>query len=570
VSKQFIESGLNSGDLYTASEQQEQLSYFTESSIQDGSLTAGYIRDWASRKYQTDDYFLNFVKSIFKDENFLLFTKYLRFPLPSAKIIKNKIEPNLMRVLYAENSSFEHDVFNVDQEEVFKFLGRDSFSSELFYHMIYRHNDILIEDIDTDGNAYRYFLDIGLVKGIQETKGKIDKIAYSGTAVNEVGQVINGIIYIDEKVYSVYNSDLELIHSREHNLGVCPADFVSDVKFKNNGIIRESSFTFIREELEEYVFLKTLQKITEPNGAFPVVTKLQDGNEDDDQDTNGGPSIDGQMSGQQAQIVGTNPKQKGSGTMQAGTVNEVPAVEKSSDGSIDTGVVENYVKFHYIPVEVLKNIEERIQTIEKSIVVTIVGDVVNSNEAAKNESQILMGVSTLENKLTSLSAQMSRIRRISDNIMIELQWPNKLQYLFVDYGTSFYLESIAELRKNFKEASNPIERKDILTQINQNKYKNNNGKKARQKLLYDILPYIADVDFNKAVETFSVTPLNMELQLRFNYWITAFESQYGNILEFFVTTEGTDEERLALINNLLKEIITPELPIIKPVIIKPE
>ena len=570
MSKQFIESGLNSGDLYTASEQQEQLSYFTESSIQDGSLTAGYIRDWASRKYQTDDYFLNFVKSIFKDENFLLFTKYLRFPLPSAKIIKNKIEPNLMRVLYAENSSFEHDVFNVDQEEVFKFLGRDSFSSELFYHMIYRHNDILIEDIDTDGNAYRYFLDIGLVKGIQETKGKIDKIAYSGTAVNEVGQVINGIIYIDEKVYSVYNSDLELIHSREHNLGVCPADFVSDVKFKNNGIIRESSFTFIREELEEYVFLKTLQKITEPNGAFPVVTKLQDGNEDDDQDTNGGPSIDGQMSGQQAQIVGTNPKQKGSGTMQAGTVNEVPAVEKSSDGSIDTGVVENYVKFHYIPVEVLKNIEERIQTIEKSIVVTIVGDVVNSNEAAKNESQILMGVSTLENKLTSLSAQMSRIRRISDNIMIELQWPNKLQYLFVDYGTSFYLESIAELRKNFKEASNPIERKDILTQINQNKYKNNNGKKARQKLLYDILPYIADVDFNKAVETFSVTPLNMELQLRFNYWITAFESQYGNILEFFVTTEGTDEERLALINNLLKEIITPELPIIKPVIIKPE
>lgn len=559
MSKQFIESGLNRSDIFVASEQQDQLSYFTESSIQESSLTASYVQDWANRKYQTDNYFLNFIKSIFKDDNFILFTKYLRYPLPSAKIIKNKIEPNLKRVLYAENASFEHDVFNVDQEEVFKFLGKDSFSNELFYYMIYRHNDILIEDIDSDGNAYRYFLDISLVRSIQENKGKIEKIAFTGTAVVD-GQSVNGIIYIDDKVYSVYDTDLNLIgEPRSHDLGVCPADFISDAKFKNNGIIRESSFTFVREELEEYVFLKTLQKITEPNGAFPVVTKLQASDENDEFDTEGSPSFDNQMGGQHADILGTNPKKEGPGVMQAGTVIEVPAIEKSSDGSIDTDVVSNYVKFHYIPVEVLKNLEERIQNIEKSIVVTIVGDVVNSNEASKNESQILMGVSTLENKLTSLSGQMSRIRKISDNNMLELQWPERVQYLFVDYGTSFYLESIAELRKNFKEASNPIERKDIINQINQNKYKNNNGKKARQKLLYDILPYIADVDFDKAVSNRVVSPLNMELQLRFTYWISAFESQYGNILDFFVSTDGTDEERLALINNLLKEIITPEI-----------
>jgi hypothetical protein len=479
--------------------------------------------------------------------------------LPSAKLVKNKITPNLRRVLFAENASFDHSVLNVSQQEILKSLGYENFSDELFYHLIFRHNDILIEDINQEGKAYRYFLEIGDVKSVEVVKGKITRIAFRGTAVID-GESKVGIIYIDDKTYSIYSTDHELLSDRPHNLGVCPADFISDAKFSNDPVVRESTFSFVREEMEEYVFLKTLQKITEPNGAFPVITKLEADTENhSDVDPNSGPPAQYEMSSQQAQETGTIPPQKGGGAMQAGTVIEVPAIEKSTDGTIDTNVVANYVNFHYVPVDVLKNIDDRIKEISNSIITTIIGDVVNSNEAAKNESQILMGVSTLENQLTELAGQMSRIQTISDNNMLELQYPGRVEKVFVYYGSSFYLESIAELRKNFDDAKNPIEKKDILIQINQNKYKNNQGKKARQELLYELIPYISDSDFDKALEQQIVSDYNKEFYLRFNYWINSFESEHGDILQFYMMLDGEDNERITLINNLLSEIIKPQI-----------
>ena len=557
MAKEFIKSSLNSSDLAKASEQQKQLSYFTESDIQTSVLTSEYIKDWANRKYQTDDYFLNFVKSIFKDENFLLFSKYLRFPLPSSKIIKNEIEPNLKKVLYAENASFEHNVKNVSQEELQEFLGSDEFSKELFYHLLYRHNDILIEDTN-EGGAYRYFLDIDKVKSVKTSNGNITKIAFSGSAIVE-GVLVNGIVYIDDKVYSLYDSEYKLIIETPHDLERCPADFISDRRYKNSEVIRESTFTFVREELEEYVFLKTLQKVTDPNGAFPIVSMLDADEEDSDgSDTDGSPTFEHAMSGQQAKEYGTNPPDTG-GDLQAGTVIKAPVIEKQ-DGSIDMSVVTDYFNFHFIPTNVLTYINDRITEIRASIITTIVGDVVSSNEESKNESQIRMGVSTLENQLVSLSEQLTRIRTISDNNILELEYPGKVQKVFITYGTDFYLDSIYKLMQEFEQAPNTIERKDILIRINQNKYKNNQGKKARQKLLYDLLPYTADKDFTLAIENNVVTPNNMELQIRFNYWISQFEAQYGDIIVFFAMLGDIPEnEKIALINNLLIDLIKPEV-----------
>ncbi len=565
MSKEFIEKGLNSDNIRLAVEQQSQLSYFTESDIQENILTPEYISNWASRKYQTDDYFLNFIKSIFKEENFLLFTKYLRFPLPSSKIVKNEIEPNLRKVLYAENATFEHVVRDVTKEEVTELLNSKSFTKELFNHLLYRHNDLLVEDSNENG-AYRYFLDIDLVKSIHVIDGKVIRIAFGGSAIiknTETGEPEEkeGTVYIDDKVYALYNEDLDLVDSHNHDLGRCPVDFISDVRFKNNDVVRESTFTFIREELEEYVFLKTLQKVTDPNGAFPIVTMLgsdDDGLSDTKGQSSGEPRIEDSMSSQQADVGGSNPPKGIGSDLQAGSVVQIKPREKL-DGSIDIDVVTNYITFHHIPVAVLENIDTRITNIEKSIITTIIGDVVSSNEASKNETQINMGVSTLENQLVSLSEKLDRIRSISDTNMLELQYPGRVQKVFIHYGTDFYLDSIYKMMQEFKEAPNPIERKDILIRVSQSKYKNNEGKKARQKILYDLMPYSADIDFDRAVSSEAITEENLELYLRFNFWISTFEAQYGDIVEFAMSFNGSDEQRLNFITKLLKALIKPEL-----------
>ena len=71
MSKEFIESGYNKASLNDAAIQQEQLLYFTTSKLQDNRIDINYLQSWAERKYQTNDYFLNWVKTIFKTENFL-------------------------------------------------------------------------------------------------------------------------------------------------------------------------------------------------------------------------------------------------------------------------------------------------------------------------------------------------------------------------------------------------------------------------------------------------------------------------------------------------------------------
>ncbi|MCP4336258.1 MAG: hypothetical protein GY679_00185, partial [Mycoplasma sp.] len=95
MSKEFIEKGYNKNAITEASTQEQQLLYFTKSELQD---TSEYITAWAERNYKSNDYFLNFVKQVFKTENFLFFFKYLRKPLPSTKLINNKIRPQLKRV----------------------------------------------------------------------------------------------------------------------------------------------------------------------------------------------------------------------------------------------------------------------------------------------------------------------------------------------------------------------------------------------------------------------------------------------------------------------------------------
>lgn len=71
MSQEFIKSGINSSSIQKASTQEKQLNYLLNSKLQETRFDEEYIKQWAEGKYQTDDYFLNWVKSIFKTENFL-------------------------------------------------------------------------------------------------------------------------------------------------------------------------------------------------------------------------------------------------------------------------------------------------------------------------------------------------------------------------------------------------------------------------------------------------------------------------------------------------------------------
>lgn len=555
----FIKSGQGMSSISLAKRQEDQLSSLTQSKVQDTSLTQEYYQEFASRNYETSDHFLNFVKSIFKTENFLKFFKYYRHPSPSSKLIQNKIKPNLKRVFHSEDSYVKYLVSGVNNSDFISKLDTEHFNEMVFDALLFRHNSILITDLDDINSPYRYLINIGDVKAIDYDypKDVINKIAFKASIIRD-GEVVYGYVYVDNQRYSFVNNNLEIVIPEvPHDLGRCPAHFIVREPFSDKPIVKRFIFSNIREEMEEYVFLKTLQKMTEPNGAIPIVLKLDAKVANKDADTGGpdaDPSTDNSMSSQKA---GKHKTVTGkAGIMQAGTTINLPQVRKA-DGSIDMDVVQKFLKHIYIPVEILEFIDKRVKEIRDSIISTILGDLVVSTEYAKNKEQIAKSVSVLEDNLRIVSRALSRIRTRADKDFLGLMYgPERVGEVSIFYGSDFFLEDQSDLYHLLNNSPNQIERKQTLIRLSQNRYKDNPEKAQRDEILYNIIPFCSDKDFDAIRDKIDPSTTLFQLQVRFDYWISAFEAEYGDILTFY-NDQGDipASQKYNLINELLTILI---------------
>lgn len=563
MSLEFIEKRIGSSYLAEARRQQKQLSYFTQSCVQD-DLTQAYLDQWVNRKYaNSDDYFLNWVKSILKEANFMAFFKHHRLPLASSRLVNDRIKPDLERVFHAEDSYFKYTINNKIVEKPEE-IDEAKINDMLFNAMLFRFNDILVSDLNEEGNPITELIEIENVVAIDCCKNEIEKIAYCAEVEYE-GVEYEGYLFIDDKAYSFYKKeslqDVKLF-TIAHNLGYCPAHFVTRESFNGKkDVVRKSIFSYVREEMEEYSFLHTLLKMTQPNGVIPIVTMLKAKKQEAGRTTklpDGAPQMMNSVGGQNPEPQDTVQGNSGSGGLQAGTIYEIPPV-KLDTGGYDMEVVKNYVNFYHLPIEPLKYIEERIKQLEDNIVSSIIGVVMNQNDAAKNELQVESGFVTAEDKLRSLSLSLSSVRKNIDFTGLALKYDPKRVTVDVFYGSKFYLDSLTNLYKLFSDSPNNVERRNILIRISTIRNKFNLENAQREKILYSLLPYAADVDFKTAIEGKSVDQITFQIQTRFDYWINHFEASYGDLVAFWNGLgEMKDSEKLLVINNLIIGLIEKE------------
>ena len=559
MSLQFIELGKNSRELITASRQQKQLSYFTQSKIQE-EVSMAYLEQWANRNYVGSDYFLDWVKSVFRSENFLTFFKYLRYPLPSAKLINDEIKPQLKRVYFSDDSYFRY-VINGKEVEVPEPLGSKDFDDLLFNAILFNYNDIIVHDMDDVNSSYRELVCIDNVISIESEKNTIKKLCYSAEAIVN-GEEVEGYLYLDDKSFIFYDKKLEKeLLNIPHDLGFCPATWVSNESFDGKcDVVRKSMFSYVREELEEFVFLKTLLKMSEPNGAIPITVQLKTSDKPKDgQDTNrvndmnpiAANMIGSQQSTAYADTKGSN------SVLQTGTNVKVPLV-KDNNGKVDMDIVQNFLKFFYIPTECLKYMNDRIQQLERSIIVNVLGDYLEMGDYAKNEFQVAKSFTNKQDKLRTLALNMSWTRERSDKALLGLAYGIKNINVEIFYGSDFFLDTENELYDKLEKAINPIERKNILIRLSKIKNRFNTDKAEREQILYSLLPFSSDFDYDKAVEGTLIDDITKLLQLKFDYWITLFEAEYGDILYFWRASQRNNNEKIIIITNILKNLIKKE------------
>lgn len=557
MSKDFIKDKVGQKDLIEARRQQSQLSYLTQSSIQEDVNLAYIEKITCGTEYRSDDPFLTWVNAVFKPDNFKTFFKYLRFPLATSRLVQDMIRPHLERVFFSEDGYF-HYTIGGDRVPTPEELNTKEFDSILFDALLFRHNDILVHDLEAVNTPTRYIIDIKNVVAIESKDSKINRVAFTST-INDpnTGDPLDGYIYIDAEQYIFYDREFKLEPLVfPHDLGETPADYISGKPFDSKrDAIRASVFTYVREELEEYVFLKTLQRMTEPNGAIPTVTKLKSASKAGNVNQEGSTKKEqGPMS---ASSLKTDlRKTNGGAPTQTGTVHEVSAF-RTDDGAIDMDAVKHFLNFHYMPVESLEFVNNRIKEIENNIVTSVVGDYQEqNNENSKNELQVNKSYDQKQDKLRRFALNLSRIRKLSDEKFLKLQHgPDRVQ-VDLSYGTDFFIESQEDLYMLFKESPNPIERQTILRRLAQNRGRFNKRRADRDELLYRLQPFSSDGDFQIARESNMVDDITMLLQLRLSYWLSIFESNYGDVLDFWeVLGDIDDNQKLVVITELLNQII---------------
>lgn len=557
MSKEFIEKRIGSSSLATARRQQQQLSYFTQSSIQD-DLSTEYLTQWAQRNYQTDDFFLNFVKNVFKIPNFLAFYKYLRTPLASSGLINDMVKPELERVFHAEDSYFHYTIKGKEVETPEE-LEVKKFNKRIFKAYLFNHNDIVITDLKGVNDPFSQIVSINNVVALESIENEIRRVAYTATVViNDMP--VDGYLYIDDKDYIFYDKDLkqEPLLTSPHDLGRCPADYVTSEAFANDDIVRKSIFSHLKDPLEEYSFLKTIQRMTDPNANIPIATMLdvkkKGESPEDGKGLEGQPmSAINQIGGQRAKV--SNDNVGGGSDLQAGTVVKIPPVKLDS-GGLDMSVIQNYIKFFYAPIEAANYLNERIKELEKKIVTSIIGELANQNNESQNELQVESGFMIAQDKLRSVSLDLSRIRQRTDYNVLTLKHGFGSVENEAFYGSDFFLDSLDKLYELFAKAPNAVERRGMAIRISVIRNRFNRSKRKREVIFYSLMPYISDDDFKIAIENAATDPTTFQLQSRFNYWITAFEAQFGDIVVFWESLgDIKDSEKLVLINNLLLIII---------------
>ena len=118
MSREFIEGKFGNQHLYTATRQQKQINYFTMGDVQDSIVNNNYFDTLYNGSYNKDNEFLCWVQYIFKKNNFNTFYKYLRNPIPSAKLINDEVKIDLERVFFAEDSYRKYTIKGDEVDDI--------------------------------------------------------------------------------------------------------------------------------------------------------------------------------------------------------------------------------------------------------------------------------------------------------------------------------------------------------------------------------------------------------------------------------------------------------------------
>lgn len=518
--------------------------------------------------------FLDWVKQLLPKDKFNVFLQLFRFPLPTPAVVED-VYRELERVFYSRNSSSSYQFTdpefaedwaqykknNLNEPDIWKTIG--------WKKMQVSPNSILVIDIPCIQKAarpepYFYWLEISAVIDYQ-TSG-LDENLFDWLIFKQPG---NTIAVFDDTYIRVYllnekNEIQSLISEAKHDLGYCPARFFwstplneKNKDLKKNPIAKELS------NLDWYLFFSLSKRHLDLYAPYPIYSAYEADCNFENNET--GDYCDGgflRNAAGEYKILNDGTVEKCPCCSEKriagpGSFLEVP-IPNQSEGIAD---MRNPIQITTIDKDSLDYNVNECTRLKNDIIISIVGSggTVSEKEAI-NETQVTANFESKTSVLNALKTNFELAQKFVEETICKLRYGDAFISSSVNWGTEFYVFTVAELYVKYKQAkdngASNFELDAIAQQILEVEYRNNPLVLQRMFILKQIEPYPHKTldEVLKLYEKGLLDENQVKLKINFSNLVEKFERENINIIEF--ASNKPMRDKINIINKKLLEYAT--------------
>ena len=513
--------------------------------------------------------FMAFVKNLLTEQKFDMFRTLFRYPIVTSPVCE-LVFKKLSRIFDGQNPTFDYlfyDSSDAADWEAYRFQHLDE--PEVWEEKAWKYfkteiNSILVCDLPREQRSekpepYFYWVRIEDVIDFEaESDGQMRFVVFKSFAgEDESGKRRYNVVVIDDERYRVYDESVlqpsaaanegfpAPLADNPHDLGYCPAHwFWNDAIDLTEPDVKESPLTGQLEHLDWYAFFATSKKHLDLYGSYPIYSGYEE--ECDYADPTNGTKCDhGYLRGADGQwLIDHNgnrekcPKCGKNPLDGAGNYVTVPVPGKDWAGN-DIPDMRNPIQMLTVDVKSLDfNVSEQ-ERLRDLIINSVVGnDESLINEEAVNEKQVDAGFESQTNVLFRLKKGFEKIQKWADSTCCRLRYGAGFIDCNINYGTRFFLQSVAELWKNYKDAKEQGASEAVLDaiydQIIVTEYRTNPQQMRRMRILGDLEPYrhLTREEVKALYDAGVIDEATLKEKMLFSDLVKRFERENINVLEF--------------------------------------
>lgn len=513
--------------------------------------------------------FMALVKNLLTEQKFETFRTLFRYPIVSSPVC-DLVFKKLSRIFDGQNPTFDYLFYDstdtADWEAYrFKVLNEPEVWEEKAWNYFKTEiNSILVCDLPTEQKGdkpepYFYWVRIEDVIDFEaESDGQMKHVIFKSYAgEDEKGRRRYNVVVLDDKSYRVYDERILQFSTAEneglpkpfvnnpHDLGYCPAHwFWSDAIDLTEPDVKKSPLTGQLERLDWFAFSATSGKHLSLYAKYPIYSGYEE--ECDYADPNSGVKcdhgylrdkdgvwlIDHNGNREKCPKCGKNPLDG------AGNFVTVPVPGKDWAGN-EIPDMRNPIQMLSADVNCLKFNSEDERKQADLIINSVVGNDENLiNEEAVNEKQVDAGFESQTNVLYRLKKGWEKIQKWVDATCCRLRYGNGFIDCNINYGTRFFLQSVADLWKNYenakKQGASEAMLDAIYDQIIVTEYRTNPQQMRRMRILGDLEPYRHSTR-EEVLNLFKegvIDESTLKMKTLFSDLVKRFERENISVLEF--------------------------------------